>query len=504
MANVNRNKALKRYLANLEFIRETGDVNADNSLSARTQRIERAKRDVKYMVEYYFPHYATSECADFHIEFAEMVKKQKAFKGFAEWGRGLAKSVWSDILIPFWLWLNDDCHYMVIIGNNYDKAKMLLSDIQAEFEANPRIRQDFGEQKTLGSWENGNFRTKSGFIGKALGMGQSVRGLRVKSQRPDLCICDDLEGKQLIKNPKRQDEMAEWILRDLIPTMDGDLRRFIQANNRFAPRMIQTVLQEKRPNWTIHHIKAYDPVTHKPIWYQKYSDTYYKELETEVGTLAALAEFNNEPHIEGKIFKTEYIQWAKLPRVDHFDCIVGFWDVAYAGTQTADYNAIRVWGIKDKDFFYIDSFVKKTKMRSALEWMADFSKNLPKSVIINWRFEAQFWNDEVERTISEVEKDHQIHLNIVKADRPKANKYERILTLHPYYQNGRIYYNEKKKGHNDTQIGLAQLYGIEPGYKGHDDAPDADQQAIEYLSAYIQTSTFQPILGMRQRPSKVW
>lgn len=499
-----QNEALKRYLTNLEFIRETGEVSADNSLEAKQIRIAKAKRDVKFMVEYYFPHYATSECADFHIEFAEIVKFKKNYKGFAQWGRGLAKSVWVDILIPFWLWMNDDCHYMVIIGNNYDKAKTLLSDIQAEFEANPRIKQDFGEQKTLGSWENGNFRTKGGFIGKALGMGQSVRGLRVKSQRPDLCICDDLEDKQLIKNPKRQDEIREWVLRDLIPTMDGDLRRFIQANNRFAPRMIQTILQEKRPNWHVHEIAAYDPITYKPTWHQKYSDDYYEEMEEEIGSLASLAEFNNKPHIEGKIFKEEQIQWIKLPRMDHFEFIVGFWDVAYAGTKTGDFNAVRVWGVKNKEFFYIDSFVKQTKMRGAIEWMAYITKELPKSVIIHWRFEAQFYNDEVVRTIEEVEKSYKIHLNLVKSDAPKTNKFQRILTLHPYYQNGRVYYNEKKKGHNDTQVGLAQLYGIEPGYKGHDDAPDADQQAIQYLSSVTRTSSFKPILGMRTRPSRVW
>ena len=60
----------------------------------------------------------------------------------------------------------------------------LLEDLRAEFEANPRILADFGEQMQIGSWEAGFFITKGGFIGQALGMGQSVRGLRVKNKRP--------------------------------------------------------------------------------------------------------------------------------------------------------------------------------------------------------------------------------------------------------------------------------------------------------------------------------
>lgn len=32
--------------------------------------------------------------------------------------------------------------------------------------------------------------------------------------------------------------------------------------------------------------------------------------------------------------------------------------------------------------------------------------------------------------------------------------------------------------------------GIEPGYHTHDDAPDADQQAVEYLAEFV---TYGPI-----------
>ena len=127
-------------------------------------------------------------------------------------------------------------------------------------------------------------------------------------------------------------------------------------------------------------------------------------------------------------------------------------------------------------------------MREALCWMADFQINLPDTVIVHWRFESQFWNDEVERTIREVEDQYRIKLNLVKVDTPRLKKYDRILTLQPYYQNGRIYFNSAKKSHHSTQTGIAQLLGIEPGYKTHDDAPDADEQAIKWLSSWIYTA----------------
>jgi hypothetical protein len=121
--------------------------------------------------------------------------------------------------------------------------------------------------------------------------------------------------------------------------------------------------------------------------------------------------------------------------------------------------------------------------------MCDWQKNNP-SARIHWRFESQFWNGEVERTIQDVQLYYGIELNLTKVNTAKANKYDRILSLHPYYQNGRIFYNEKLKAHNDTAEGVAQLLGIEPGYKGHDDAPDADQQAIEWLSYHSRVADY--------------
>ena len=114
--------------------------------------------------------------------------------------------------------------------------------------------------------------------------------------------------------------------------MDGQYKRFIQANNRFAPVMIQTMLQEAHPKWVVHQVNAYDPVTFEPTWKSKYSEDYFRELvegADGIGALAANAEYNNSPHIEGVIFKDEQFQWSEnIPRIDHYEMIIAHWDVA--------------------------------------------------------------------------------------------------------------------------------------------------------------------------------
>lgn len=481
------------YLAQLKSVKEGKTVNLFETKEEQKERIKRAKADFPYFVKYYLFHYATDEetlqvveSAPFHNDIAKRIKREKRIKAILRWGRAQAKSVIADVFIPVWLWINDDIRYMVVIGNNEDKAQILQSDLQAEFEANARLHHDFGEQKIKGSWEKGYFITKNGFVCKAIGAGQDVRGLRMKARRPDYIVADDLEDKDTLKNPKRQDEIAEWLIKAVIPTMDGRRARFIMANNLFAPRMIQTVLEVLMPSIFIHRVDAYDPVTYEPAWKAKYTPEYWKEIEEEIGRLAALAEYCNQPHVEGKIFKKEQISFLKIyPKLNHFKVIAGHWDVAYAGTKTSDYNAVRVWGLKDTWFYYIKSFVRQSKMKAALRWMSEVQKNLPPSVIIHWRFEAQFWNDAVKDAIKEVEEETGVKLNLVKVDTPKGKKYDRIMRTQVYYQNGRIKYPEKMLGDNDTQEGLNQVYGIEPGYKTHDDAPDADEQVFSYLEKHI-------------------
>lgn len=478
---------VERYKKKLELIQSSGNrffqYETDQE---RRENIERAKKDVVYCVERYFPHYATAPCAPFHVYWANKVLKDKGFVGFAKWGRGLAKSVWNNVIIPFWVWLNEGDNYFVLISVSEKRAIRLLEDIRAEFEANPQIIADFGEQKNLGNWDESLWVTKSGFIGQALGFGQSCRGLRVGAKRPKQYNIDDIETKQTIKNEKRQDEMVEYIEEELLPSMDGEEERMTISNNWFAPKMFVKTLSQKHPDWFVHEVKAYNPVTYEATWSTKYKPGYYQRKEKKMGISAAHAEYNHQPKLKGgKHFKEEYIQWGKLPRIDHFNVIAAHWDIAYAGTETADYNAVRIWGLKINNFHLIDCFVKQTKMAPAVKFMCDFQKSLPEGVIVLWRAEAQFWNDEVKRTISEVEEEEGVTLNIT-LDYKKVKKYDNIIfELESRYQNGRIFYNEKLKSHNDTDIGLQQLYGISPGYTGKDDAPDADAKCIGFLSKHI-------------------
>lgn len=478
----------------------------------KRRRVEKLLNDYSLFFEYYLAHYCTDEkghisrCADFHVEFAHYILKNPISETAQMWGRGLAKSVHSDVGIPLFLWCRGETIFEVIVGNNETAARNLLDDVRAEFEMNHRLITDFGEQKLLGKWEEGDFQTRDGkFIGRALGMGQNVRGLRIGARRPNYIVCDDLEDAKTVKNPQRQNEISEWITRALLPTMTSAHRRtLIIANNHFHPQTIQSLCLAKNKHWKKHRVDACDKVTFDPRWPERDTKEKYQRLAKN-GILAFLSEYCNEPHVEGSIFTSDqiiYVPNDHFPKAHEFEMTVGYWDVAYGGTKTSDFNAIVIFGVKEGKYYHLGSFCKQTKMEEPLVWLASFIKRRRTTKELHLYFESQFWNDAVQASIREVERREGVKFNFNRSEKPSGAKYDRILTLQPYFQKGEVVFNQLDRASGDTQMGIAQLMGVEPGYKTHDDWPDALEGCVKILERYSAESHWQEPVYPRTNKSR--
>ena len=487
-------KALERYRQLIKSISEDNAVNPFETGAEQNLRIDRAKRDYAFFIDTYFKRYASSPSANFHIQTAKKIRNNKHIKLLLAWGRGLAKSTHLNILLHLWLWINNDLKVMLLVGQNQEKACILLSDLQAEFEANQLLAHNFGNQQSVGSWEEGRFITKNDCAFFAIGMGQSPRGLRHRQFRPDYIVADDLDTKEVCRNPKRLREYAGWICEDLLGTLDERGSRFVQVNNIFAPQTILTYIRDHKKGFQFIQQNATDTALN-PLWPEKYSQAFYQNQLDAMGPLYFQAEYNNAPYLEGTIFRQEAISWSTIPRLDHFEHIIGYWDVAYSDAKTADFNAIKLWGLKEGKFYLIKAMVQQCKMEIAIQWMFDYTADLPQSVRINWYFESQFWNDALKMVYKEVASKYQHSISLIQAERPKGNKFDRIMAMLPFYQQGRICYNQAERANGDMQVGIAQLLAIEPGYKSHDDSPDADAAALDLLNKYQRGAAFKPRVG---------
>lgn len=484
--NPAREKAAReRYRQLIQTITDSVQVPIFETELDQLVRKERAASDYGFFVGTYFPNYATSKCADFHLSTADKIKADRHCKLLLGWGRGLAKSIHLDIFIPLWLWINNELKVMLLVGQTKEKADILLSDLQAQFEANQLLIHDWGAQRTQGSWEQGRFVTQNDCAFFSIGVGQSPRGIRYRQYRPDYIVADDLDTRQIAKNPKRVEEFANWICEELIPTTDIRGSRYIQVNNVFAEHTILSHIRDSREGFEYIQVNATDKQGN-PTWYQKYTKEYYAKLSRDIGVLSFEAEYNNTPYAAGTIFKEEYIQWGVLPPLKSFERVIAHWDVAYSDSPTADFNAVRVWGLYKEKYYLIDCFVRQCKMADAIKWMYMFRESVKEEIKVPFYFESQFWNEALQivmrEVYNEVKKLCPEPLRLIKSTRTKIAKFDRIMTLLPYYQHGQIIYNIAHKTSPSFQIGVNQLKGIEEGYSTHDDAPDADADAIEKLS----------------------
>jgi hypothetical protein len=469
--------ALEKYKDKLRLAAEFNHVNLGESDVEKRKRIEKAKADYAYCVKYYFPHYAKVECGDFQIEAANHIKKHKNCISAEIWARGHAKSTHLDIMLPFWLWMNNEIDVLLLVGKNADDAKTLLSDLQAEFEANPQIIADFGEQKQLGSWEEGSFVTKNEVAFFSIGRGQSPRGIRYRNKRPNIIVIDDIDDDEIAENQRRVKKVLKWLFGALHGTMDDNGARFIFANNLISNTGIIahvikkiTALKKNFKSARVNFVNALDKYG-EPTWHQKYTKKHFEDLREIKGDYNFQTEYQNNPQTEGKIFLDEQIQWAKIPRITDFEC---------------------------------KAFVRQCRMSAAMRWMIEYERTLPPSVKIHWRFESQFWNDAIKMTLFEVQEEMRAQLLLVQCERPVKNKFDRIVSMQPHFQNGRIYFNKAEEYSIDMQVGINQLKAIEPGYTSHDDAPDADEGALSYLNRFVPTHNPLPSVGMREKGDGLW
>lgn len=503
MTSKQEKELLKKYIDKIDFILEHGNVNQNETEDEQADRIEKAKKDYKYCFETYFPHYATDETADFQVKGANKAKKNKRLKAVMEWARGLGKSVHWDIGIPFWLWLNGEMKFNVTISANHDAAKILISDIQAEFEANPLIKHDFGLMLQYGSWAEGDFVLKDGTRFVARGRGQKLRGLRKGANRPDYVVIDDTDDDELSENPARVKKVINWTLKAVLGLGDKGNFRVIIVNNRISNNSILAHFAD-HPKWYHLRVDALDK-DGNPSWYQKYTIEYYNELEETTSYHSFQTEYMNNPVIEGDVFKEEDILWIPIDfrHIKGMTRVIGYWDPAYTGNPRSDFNSIVLLGFKGRYIYVLDTYTKQVTPDKAVSMIYEFEKEYKShGIAVEFYVEKQLINKIVEDAIDEVAEQNGYYVSIIRDERKKGNKFSRIVSIAFYFQKQFIAFNKRKK--QNFEAAKSQLLGIKVGYKSKDDFPDALEGGIIKGVNSKQFSKSMPRVGKNKKAKAAW
>ena len=506
-------KAQEKWKQHCETVQAATAVNISETAAQRLARIRRLRSDYAAFVDYYFPHWTVNPetgkatpCAQFHIDAANKILKNRNLKAGFMWHRGAAKSTNMDVFVPMWLMIQEhrEINVMVLVGKSEDNAKTLLGDIQAELQYNQRYIADFGEQYNAGSWEEGEFVTRSEVAFFARGRGQSPRGLRYRSHRPDYVVIDDLDDDELVESPARVSKLFDWVRSALFGTLDGGRGRFFMVGNLIAKNSVLAKWCEIK---TVHvtRVNIYDRAG-RISWAAKWAHDEVKQLEAVAGYRAFQKEYMNNPIIEGAVFKNEWIRWGKRPAWSKFSEIVLYIDPSFRGSTKNDYKAAKLWGKVGTTLYHLRAFVRQCSVAEMVRWCYDlYEWARAQGIAVRWYMEANFMQDTI---LDEFRREGELRgyqLPITGDKRKKPDKFQRVEAISPLWERGFVIYDESQRDDPDMLAGIDQTLAFEKGMRGHDDAPDADKGAIWILQRDTRVQSFTPSFGMRKNAkSQLW
>jgi predicted phage terminase large subunit-like protein len=488
-------RLLADYDKHCRIIEQASVIDINEIFSNKTKRITHLQRNYITWFEYYFPHYASCKSAPFHHKIAATIINKPVVKVLNDAFRGSAKSVHTMLGVPLYLALvKKELHFMLLVGQSEDKAKRLLSDIQAELEHNNRLINDYGRQFQMGNWADGNFTTKDGVHFHALGFGQDPRGLREGKWRPDYIGGDDIDTLKRCNNDRLIREAVNYITGTLWGCFDKGRERFVFNNNLIHKNSIMGKLidlsvvanKEAKDNnlsQPYYHFKipAILDGRFTPSWQEKYTSEYWREKRAATPYRSWMREYMCQPLVEGAIFNPEHIQYKSILPMHKYDALCLYGDLSYK--DRGDYKAMVLVGKTGKEFHIIRAFVRQTSRAVCAAWLYDIYESLHLDRYnINYYIEGLFAQDEFISDFDAEGERRGYYIPVVADKKPKDNKYDRIESMCGYFERGNISFNIFQKNTADMSNLIDQLLAFEKGSGANDDAPDALQSAIAKLN----------------------
>jgi uncharacterized protein YhhL (DUF1145 family) len=456
----------------------------------KSKRIKSLEKEYILWFEYYLAHYAMSPCSWYQKKLAKLLINNPWIFIILRIFRGGAKSVHANIGIPLFLYyVKHDLNFMLLIGENEQKAKKLLSDIQAEFVANAKLEADYSRRFKFGDWAEGNFTTIDDVHFYSLGIGQSPRGIRNMERRPDYISVDDVDTKKRSKNPKLVRELFDYLKEDIWGTYGSGNRRYVQSNNRFSKNSVIQLMSDHFLNVIAQYKEAGRKVRHHIIiakaiqndgtsgWAENYPIEFWNDLRKDIGERAFQREYQDNPIEEGTVFKNEWISWKKPHVLHQYDALCLYGDLSYK--DNGDFKALLLIGKVGKEFHVIKAHVRRTTRAMAATWLYDAYEALGLNKFnIRYLVEGSFAQDMFVDDFDKEGDKRGFFIPVVADKKAKANKQERIESMSGFFERGDVHFNDNEKNTPDFLELVDQILAFEKGSQVNDDGPDCLQSGV--------------------------
>ena len=234
----------------IKKLRHSSKQAGHHNLDELNEIKERCRYDLKYFVEYFFPHHFWGEMSEMHRAFCE-VDKDKQRRGLKEAiaaPRGNAKTTFKVLIDPIHDIVYGFERFILIIGYSDTEAIDKVKDIRNELLSNENLRAVYGKLVSP-KCGMGDFVTSNNVRVVARSRGGQVRGLKHGADRPSKIISDDIESLISVNTPEQRDKTKQWFFKDVI----GCGRADGQSNFTLVGTIIheESLLADllKKPGW---------------------------------------------------------------------------------------------------------------------------------------------------------------------------------------------------------------------------------------------------------------
>lgn len=476
--------ALQRWAEHHKALAADVPVEDWLSQSEIDKKRKKLEEDPIKWIKYFFPKYAKYEFAPFHVRAIKRVIEHDEWYEVLSWSRELAKSIVA-MFICMYLALTKRKRFFVLASATIDSAKRLLAPYKINFESNPRIRQFYGSQVTLGQWTDGEFTAKCGAKFVALGAGSAPRGARNEEVRPDVIYMDDYDTDEDCRNPETLKKKWDWFEASLYPTRSiSEPTLILWCGNIIAKDCCIKKAGAKARHWDIVNIRDKDGHS---TWPAKNTEEQIDTVLSNISTKSAQAEYFNNPVSEGTIFK--YLPFGKVPPLKKFKFLIAYGDPAYSDSKKKASSTKALWLIgKHKGVYYIiKGFLARELNATFIGWYFDIMEYVGGKTNVyyymeNNKLQDPFFN-QVFKPLLREECNHRNKQLYIKGDeRKKTDKATRIeANLEPIDRNCEWVFNEEERDNPHMQELINQFKLFEMHLPYNADGPDCIEGGITIL-----------------------
>jgi predicted phage terminase large subunit-like protein len=278
--------------------------------------------------------------------------------------------------------------FVIIVSDSESQACLFLGQIKRALSTNPDIIDLFGlkldEKGEIAFIKDTEsdiivpFRDNECFRIIAKGSEQKLRGLLWDDIRPDLIICDDMEGDEQVLNKDRREKFKRWFFGALLPVRSKDgIVRYV-GTILHMDSMLENLMPRQKHKFTVIDdlvthgysgvwravkYKAHNPDFSKILWEDRFGAEELRSIKndyTERGMSDVYSqEYLNIPIDETNAYfkKSDFLPITDADKKKKLNFYIAG-DFAVSKEERSDWTAMIVGGMDETGILHITHVIK--------------------------------------------------------------------------------------------------------------------------------------------------